>query len=78
MSSAAPTGPPPADVLDIFRRELDGVYADGGLFQLTRHPDVIGYRSRIWILDELIRHARAKGSVWFATHAEVARWVSAG
>ena len=29
---------------------------------------IIGYRSRIWIVDELIRHAKAKGKVWFATH----------
>ena len=66
---------PPAEVLDIFRREFDGAYVDGGLFQLTCHPHIIGYRSRIWILDELIRHAKAKGDVWFGTHAEVAAWV---
>lgn len=64
---------PPADVLDIFRREFDAAHDEGGLFQLTCHPHVIGYRSRIWILDELIRHAKAKGDVWFATHADVAR-----
>jgi peptidoglycan-N-acetylglucosamine deacetylase len=65
---------PPTDVLEIFRRELDAAYEDGGLFQLTCHPHVIGYRSRIWIIDELIRHAKSKGNVWFGTHAEVARW----
>jgi peptidoglycan-N-acetylglucosamine deacetylase len=65
---------PPTDVLEIFRRELDAAYEDGGLFQLTCHPHVIGYRSRIWIIDELIRHAKSKGQVWFGTHAEVARW----
>jgi peptidoglycan-N-acetylglucosamine deacetylase len=68
---------PPADVLDIFRREFDAAHAGGGLFQLTMHPHVIGYRSRIWILDELIRHAQAKGDVWFATHADVVRHVMA-
>ncbi len=66
---------PPAAILDIFTREFDGAFDDGGLFQLTTHPHIIGYRSRIWILDELIRHARARGKVWFATHAEVAAWV---
>ncbi|MGD9803942.1 MAG: polysaccharide deacetylase [Hyphomicrobiaceae bacterium] len=65
---------PPSDVLDIFRRELDAAYEDGGIFQLTCHPHIIGYRSRIWIIDELIRHAKAKGDVWFATHAEIAEW----
>jgi len=65
---------PPADVLDIFRRELDAAYEEGGLFQLTMHPHVIGYRSRIWILEEVIRHARSRPDVWFATHAEVIDW----
>jgi len=65
---------PPADVLDVFRRELDAAHADGGIFQLTMHPHVIGYRSRIWILEEIIRHARSKAGVWFGTHAEVVEW----
>jgi len=68
---------PPRDVLDIFRRELDAAYEDGGIFQLTTHPHVIGYRSRIWILDELIRHAKAKGDVWFATHRDVVEYARA-
>jgi peptidoglycan-N-acetylglucosamine deacetylase len=72
-----PTRPwtPPDDVFAIFRRELDAAWAEGGLFQLVMHPFVIGYRSRIWILEALIEHARDKGGVWFATHGEVARWV---
>jgi len=66
---------PPADVLDIFKREFDMAFEEGGLCQLTFHPHIIGYRSRIWIIDELIRHARGRGNVWFATHADVVRWV---
>jgi len=66
---------PPKDVLDIFLREFDAAYEAGGLFQLTMHPHIITPRSRIWILDEVIRHAKAKGDVWFATHAEVAQFV---
>jgi peptidoglycan/xylan/chitin deacetylase (PgdA/CDA1 family) len=66
---------PPSSVFEIFKRELDAAWEMGGIFQLTCHPHVIGHRSRIWIIDELIRHAKAKGSVWFATHAEVATWV---
>src|SRR5919206_139034 len=64
----------PADVLDIFRRELDAAYREGGVFQVTFHPHVIGYRSRIWIVEEIIRHAMLRRDVWFATHAEVAQW----
>ncbi len=65
---------PPTAVFDIFRREFDGAYEEGGLFQLTMHPHIIGHRSRIWILEEIVRHAKSKGDVWFATHAEVAAW----
>ncbi|MGE3783161.1 MAG: polysaccharide deacetylase, partial [Alphaproteobacteria bacterium] len=67
---------PPSDVFDIFRREFEAAYDDGGLFQLTMHPHVIGYRSRVWILDELIRLAQSRPDVWFGTHAEVARWAT--
>jgi peptidoglycan-N-acetylglucosamine deacetylase len=65
---------PPMDVFDIFRREFDAAYEEGGIFQLTTHPHIIGYRSRIWMLDELIRHAKVKGNVWFARHDEVVRY----
>jgi peptidoglycan-N-acetylglucosamine deacetylase len=67
-----PYTPPPA-VLDIFMREFDRAHAEGGLFLLTMHPHVITYRSRFFIVEELIRHAKAKGGVWFATHEQVAR-----
>ena len=79
MSSLRPyTGP--QTVLDIFRRELDVAFEEGGLFLLTMHPHVIGHRSRLWILEEIIAAARAKGDVWFATHAEIAAYcaVAAG
>jgi peptidoglycan/xylan/chitin deacetylase (PgdA/CDA1 family) len=67
----------PADVYDIFRREFDAAYVEGGIFQLTMHPHVTGYRSRIWILEELIRHARSCSDVWFATHRDVTDWARA-
>lgn len=66
----------PSDVFDIFRREFDEAYRTRGLFQLTMHPHIIGYRSRIWIVEELIRHAVALGDVWFGTHADVVSWVT--
>lgn len=62
-----------ADVLDVFLRELDGARAEGGLCQLVMHPFVIGYRSRIWILDALLRHAREAGDVFIGTHEAIAR-----
>lgn len=74
-----PTRPwtPPEAVLDIFRREFDAAFDEGGVCQLVFHPFVIGYRSRIWIIEELIAHARSRGAVWFPTHRQLAEWVSA-
>jgi peptidoglycan/xylan/chitin deacetylase (PgdA/CDA1 family) len=68
---------PPAAVFDIFRREFDSAYREGGVFQLTMHPHITGYRSRVWILDELIGHMQAQPSVWFASHAEIAAYAKA-
>ena len=68
---------PPTDVFDIFRRELEAAHAEGGIFQLTMHPHVSGYRSRIWILEQLILHAKSLGQVWFATHADIVRHAKA-
>jgi peptidoglycan/xylan/chitin deacetylase (PgdA/CDA1 family) len=65
----------PDEVYRIFRRELDAAYEEGGLFQLVMHPFVIGYRSRIWILEQLIRDAKEMGDMWFATHEQVAGYV---
>ncbi|WP_282606731.1 polysaccharide deacetylase [Pelagibius sp. Alg239-R121] len=67
---------PPDAVYDIFRREFDRAYQEGGLFLLTMHPHVIGYRSRIGILEALIEHIKDHEDVWFGTHAEVAEYVS--
>ena len=65
---------PPEAVFNIFKREFDCAYAEGGLFLLTNHPHEIGHRSRLWIVDELIRHIQGHEGVWFATHEEIARY----
>ena len=65
---------PPSGVLEIFRREFDGAVAEGGLFLLTLHPHISGHRSRMAILEELVRHMKATPGIWFATHEEVARY----
>ncbi len=68
---------PPEGVFDIFRREFEAAYEEGGLFLLTMHPHVIGYRSRIWILEALLDLAANLPDVWIATHAEIAAYVKA-
>ncbi|GII24076.1 polysaccharide deacetylase family protein [Planosporangium mesophilum] len=62
---------PPRGVLSIWRDEFDLARAEGGLFQLTMHPHVIGHRSRIAVLTELLDHIAASSDVWFATHAQI-------
>ena len=65
---------PPSGVEEIFRAEFDGAWEENGLFLLTLHPHISGHRSRLPVLARLIAHMKTKGSCWFATHADVARW----
>lgn len=62
----------PRDVLEIWTDEFDAAYREGGVFQLTLHPHVIGHRSRMAVLRELLDHIAAHPGVWYATHAELA------
>lgn len=63
---------PPRQVLTVWQDEFREAYAAGGLFQLTMHPHIIGHRSRIVVLRELLEEICGTGDVWFATHAQVA------
>ncbi len=67
--------PSPGAVLEVFQSEFDVAHEEGGLYVLTMHPHIMGHRSRVAILDRLIRHMKAKGGVWFATHEQIARYV---
>jgi peptidoglycan/xylan/chitin deacetylase (PgdA/CDA1 family) len=67
----------PHDVLTIWIDEFEGAHADRGLFQLTMHPHVIGHRSRMTVLTELVDHIASRPGVWFATHAQVAEYALA-
>ena len=66
---------PPRELLQVYIDEFDKAYEEGTMFLLTTHPHVIGHRSRMVILEELIDHIKARGDVWFATHEQVARYV---
>lgn len=65
----------PDEVFTIWRAEFDKAYEEGTMFILTMHPHVIGHRSRIVMLERLIRHMKLRPGVWFATHEEIARYV---
>jgi peptidoglycan/xylan/chitin deacetylase (PgdA/CDA1 family) len=65
----------PRDVMQVWIDEFDKAWEEGTMFLLTMHPHVSGHRSRIVALEGLIDHIKAKGDVWFATHADAARYV---
>ena len=65
----------PREILQVFKDEFDGAYEEGTTFVLTMHPHVIGHRSRIIVLRELIDYISAKPGVWFGTHEAAVRWV---
>lgn len=67
--------PSPEHVLEVFQSEFDVAWEERGLYVLTMHPHYTGHRSRVAMLDKLIRHMKSKGGVWFATHEEIAKHV---
>jgi peptidoglycan/xylan/chitin deacetylase (PgdA/CDA1 family) len=64
---------PPQAVTAIWRDEFDLARSERGLFQLTMHPHIIGHRSRIVALAELLAYLAGHSGVWFATHEQIAR-----
>jgi peptidoglycan/xylan/chitin deacetylase (PgdA/CDA1 family) len=68
----------PMDVLAIWAAEFEKAYEEGTLFVLTMHPKYIGHRSRIVMLENLIQYMQSHENVWFATHADIARYVKKG
>lgn len=62
-------------VFQTFKDDFDRAYREGTLFMLTMHPHIIGQRSRIRYLEDLIVYMQSKPGVWFATAEEIARYV---
>ena len=60
------------EVSCIWRADWHRARSEGGLFQLTLHPDIIGHRSRIEVLATLLKEIRTEATCWFATHEAVA------
>jgi peptidoglycan-N-acetylglucosamine deacetylase len=67
--------PSPELVFETFRDDFDVAYEEGTLFLMTLHPHLVGMRSRIEYLDDLIRYIKSKPDVWFATGEQIARHV---
>jgi len=66
---------PPRDVAQVWIDEFDKAYEERTMFVLTMHPHIVGHRSRIVALEQLIAHIQRKGNVWWATHGDVAEYV---
>ena len=64
---------PPSAVYEIWASEFDVAYEEGSMFLLTMHPQIIGHRSRMAMLEKLVQYMRSRPGVWFATHEQVAR-----
>ena len=62
----------PDHVYEIWRQEFDGAYQEEGLFLLTMHPQLIGRRSRIAMLERLIQYINQHEGVWWARHIDAA------
>lgn len=67
----------PRELLQVLKDEFDIAYEEGTMFLMTMHPHYSGHRSRIVVLEELIKYMKSKGNVWFATHKEAAEYVKA-
>jgi peptidoglycan-N-acetylglucosamine deacetylase len=66
----------PGDFLDTWLREFDSAHEDRRHLTYTMHPEVIGRGYRAQLLDEFIAKVRERSDPWFATHADVAAFVT--
>ena len=67
----------PSTVVETWTREYDGISLEPGThFMLGMHPQVIGRVSRLWALEQTVRHIVASGSGEFLSCADYVRRVS--
>ena len=64
--------PSPDLIFRVYKDEFDRAYQEGTMLMLTMHPHVIGHRSRIVHLENLIAYMKTRPDVWFATAAQIA------
>jgi peptidoglycan/xylan/chitin deacetylase (PgdA/CDA1 family) len=66
------------DIIDTWNCEYEMAKKEGGLFNLTLHPDLIGQRSRWKPFTDFLSKIREDQDVWVGTHLEIAQLVKAG
>lgn len=62
----------PATVLQIWSRELRGIYEAGGIFILTLHPHVSGRPGFMTVIDQFVSEAQNLPDLWWATPGQIA------
>jgi peptidoglycan/xylan/chitin deacetylase (PgdA/CDA1 family) len=67
--------PSPTLLYQLYRDEFDGAYEEGTMFVLTLHPYLSGHRAPMKHLSELVAYMKSKPGVWFATAADIAKYV---
>ena len=67
--------PSPTLLYQLYKEEFDGAYAEGTLFVLTLHPYLSGHRAPMQHLDEFVGYMKSKPGVWFATGAQIAKYL---
>jgi peptidoglycan/xylan/chitin deacetylase (PgdA/CDA1 family) len=67
--------PNPELLYQLYRDEFDGAYNEGTMFILTLHPYLSGHRAPMTHLDKFVAYMKSKPGVWFATGAEIAKYV---
>jgi len=62
-------------VLELYKEELDGIHAYGGIFTLTIHPQASGRPSRVLMLKSFIEYVQSHKDIWVTSPAAlVAYW----
>ena len=67
--------PNPAFLYQLYKDEFDGAYEERTMFVLTLHPYLSGHRAPMRHLEQFVTYMKSKPGVWFATTAEIARYV---
>lgn len=70
--------PNPAFLYQLYKDEFDGAYEERTMFVLTLHPYLSGHRAPMRHLEQVVTYMKSKPGVWFATAADIARYVKAG
>ena len=70
--------PDPGVLTRAWAQDFHGAVDEGGMFQLTLHPDLIGRRGPFQSFAALVHEIASTPGVWFAAHRDIAALVPTG